>query len=126
MAANLKSLVAKINDATRNALESAASLALSRTHYDVEIEHYLLRLLETTDTDAEKIFHHFSIDPMRLTADLNKLLDKMKRGNGRSPALSPLIAKMLSEAWVLGSLEQNQSKIRTGFTLLALLTHRCV
>ncbi len=123
MAANLKSLVAKINDATRSALESAASLALSRTHYDVEIEHFLLRLLETTDTDAEKIFHHFGVDPMRLTADLNKLLDKMKRGNGRSPALSPLIAKMMSEAWVLGSLEYNQGKIRTGFALLALFTH---
>ncbi|MBL8213409.1 MAG: type VI secretion system ATPase TssH [Bryobacterales bacterium] len=123
MAANLKSLVAKINDATRSALESAASLALSRTHYDVEIEHFLLRLLETTDTDAEKIFHHFSVDPMRLTADLNKLLDKMKRGNGRSPALSPLIAKMMSEAWVLGSLEHNQGKIRTGFAMLALFTH---
>ena len=39
MNVNLKSLVGRLNDVCRNALESAAGLCLSRTNYDVEIEH---------------------------------------------------------------------------------------
>jgi type VI secretion system protein VasG len=40
MSVNLRSLVGKLNDVTRSALEAAAGLCLARTHYDVEIEHY--------------------------------------------------------------------------------------
>jgi type VI secretion system protein VasG len=35
MSVNLKSLIGKLNDTTRSALESAAGLCLSRTHYDI-------------------------------------------------------------------------------------------
>ena len=51
MGVNLKSLIGKLNNPTRSALEGAAGLCLSRTHYDVEIEHYLMKLLDATDTD---------------------------------------------------------------------------
>ena len=42
MGVNLKSLIGKLNDPARAALEAAAGLCLSRTHYDIEIEHLLL------------------------------------------------------------------------------------
>ena len=51
MSVNLKSLIGKLNDTTRDALEAAAGLCLSRTHYDIEIEHFLMKLLDATDTD---------------------------------------------------------------------------
>ena len=46
MSVDLRSLIGKLNDTTRTALEGAAGLCLSRTHYDVEVEHYLLKLLD--------------------------------------------------------------------------------
>jgi TonB family protein len=49
MAVNLRALIGKLNHSTRSAIESAAGLCLSRTHYDVEIEHYLMKLLDSTD-----------------------------------------------------------------------------
>ena len=42
----LKSLIGKVNETTRGALEAAAGLCLSRTNYDIEIEHYLLKLMD--------------------------------------------------------------------------------
>jgi type VI secretion system protein VasG len=45
----------------------------------------------------------------------------LKSGNARSPAFSPTVVKMLSEAWTVASIDFNAGKIRTGFTLLALL-----
>src|SRR5262252_8225804 len=49
MAVNLRALIGKLNHTTRSAVEAAAGLCLSRTHYDVEVEHYLMKLLDNTD-----------------------------------------------------------------------------
>ena len=43
MSVNLRALIGKLNAATRGAVEGAAGLCLSRTHYDVEIEHFLVK-----------------------------------------------------------------------------------
>ena len=56
---NLKSLIGKLNDSTRGALEAAAGLCLARTHYDIEVEHYLTKLLDSTDNDAGRDFQTF-------------------------------------------------------------------
>ena len=121
MSLNLKSLIAKLNDATRSALEAAAGLAVSRAHYDIEIEHYLLKTLDSSDNDVASILRHYGVDKSRLTADLQRSLDKLKSGNARSPAFSPTLVKMLTEAWTLASIEFNAGTVRTGLTLLSLL-----
>ena len=96
MSVNLKSLIGKLNAPTRSALEAAAGLCLSRTHYNVEIEHYLMKLMEASDTDVARIFYRFGINQSRLTADLTRSLDKLKSGNARTPAISPSVLKMLT------------------------------
>ena len=120
---NLKSLIGKLNDSTRGALEAAAGLCLARTHYDIEVEHYLTKLLDSTDNDVAAIFKHFEIDTSRLSGELARALDKLKAGNARTPALSPTLMRMLIEAWTLGSIDYNAGQIRTGFTILALATN---
>ena len=47
MSVSLKSMIGKLNDTCRGALEAAAGLCLTRTHYDVDIEHLFLKLCET-------------------------------------------------------------------------------
>ncbi len=120
---NLKSLIGKLNDSTRGALEAAAGLCLARTHYDIEVEHYLTKLLDSTDNDAAAIFKHFEVDTSRLSGELARALDKLKTGNARTPALSPTLMKMLIEAWTIGSIDYNAGQVRTGFTILALATN---
>ncbi len=67
MTVNLKVADRKLNDTTRNALEAAAGLCLSRTHYDIEIEHFLLKVLDAQDSDLAQDCQHFGIDKSRLT-----------------------------------------------------------
>ncbi len=122
MGLNLKALIGKLNDAARSALEGAAGLCLSRTHYDVEIEHYLTKLLDSTSGDFAAIIKHFEIDKSRLSADLARSLDKLKSGNARTPAISPTVLKMLTTAWTIGSIDFNAGQVRTGFTILALVS----
>ena len=120
MAANLRALIDKLNTTSRNALEGAAGLCLSRTHYDIEIEHYLMKLLDSSGSDFAAIAQHFGIDKSRYAAELTRSLDKLKSGNARTPAISPSVLKMIREAWTLGSLEYGATSVRSGYTILAL------
>ena len=122
MSVNLKSLIGKLNGPTRSTLEAAAGLCLSRTHYNIEIEHYLMKLMEASDTDAARIFRHFEVNQSRLAAELTRSLDKLKSGNARTPAISPTILRMLTQAWTMGSIDYGAWQVRTGFTLLALVS----
>jgi type VI secretion system protein VasG len=121
MTIDLKALIGKLNDITRGALEAGAGLCLTRTHYDVEIEHYLLKLLDAPDGDFARILRRFEVNSSRLTADLTRSLDRLRTGNARTPAFSPSLVRMLSEAWTVGSLNYGSSAIRSGFTILALV-----
>lgn len=123
MPVNLRSLIGKLNDTTRSTLEAAAGLCLSRTHYDIEIEHYLSKLLDSSNSDFAAIIKHFEINKSHLAAELTRSLDKLKSGNARTPALSPTVRQMLTEAWTIGSIDFGADRIRSGFTILALVTH---
>lgn len=123
MGVNLKSLIGKLNDATRSALEASAGLCLSRTHYDVEVEHFLMKLLDSSDGDLAQILKHFEIDKSRFSSELSRSLDKLKTGNARNPAISPHVLKMLTEAWTLASIDFNAGQVRSGYAILALVSN---
>ena len=121
---NLKSLIGKLNSTCTRTLEGAAGLCLSRSNYNVEIEHWLLKLLEGSQTDIHAILKSFGVDVSRMTADLMKAIDRLKTGNSSQPLLSQHIVDLVREAWVLGSIDYGAGLTRSGHLLLALLTDR--
>jgi len=122
VAIDLKSLVSRMTELGRRQLEAAAGLTLSRSHYNVEIEHLLVKLIETPGSDVSMILKQAGVDAGRVLSELTRALDKMRTGNARAPALSPDIVTWLREAWMIASLEANQGKIRTGHMLAALIS----
>ncbi|MGH9947167.1 MAG: type VI secretion system ATPase TssH [Pyrinomonadaceae bacterium] len=123
MNVNLKSLVGRLNDVTRNALEGAAGLCLSRTNYDVEVEHILAKLLEHDDTDLHKIAKHYEVNIDRLNKDVSVALDRLKSGNSRTPGLSDRIPKWFQDSWLLASVDFGAARVRSGHLILALLVN---
>jgi type VI secretion system protein VasG len=121
VAIDLKSLVGRLGALGRRQLEAAAGLTLSRSHYNVEIEHLLLKLVEAQGSDVAVILRKQGVDPGRVTAEITRALDKLRTGNARAPALSPDIVTWLREAWLLASLEAGTGKLRSGHMLAALL-----
>jgi len=121
MSVSLKSLIGKLNDTCRGALEAAAGLCLTRTHYDVDIEHLFLKLSEVQDTDLQRILRQYEIDQARLSRDLTRALDRFKTGNARTPALSPHLPRLIADAWTIASVDFGGSRVRSGHLLLALL-----
>ncbi|HEX5733789.1 MAG TPA: type VI secretion system ATPase TssH [Blastocatellia bacterium] len=120
---NLKSLIATLNDTCRAALEAGAGLCLSRTNYDVDIEHLLIKLVEAEETDLVRIVRHFEIDQARLTRDITQSLDRLKTGNSRTPALSPRLPRLIQESWLAASVEYGAEEVRSGHLILSLLAN---
>jgi len=118
---NLKSLVGRLNETTHRSLEASAGFCLSRTHYNVEIEHWLLKLVETPNTDLAALFRYYEIDTSRVMRALTGAIDHFKTGNARPPALAPRVVDLIRSAWLVASVEFGASKIRSGHLLFALV-----
>jgi type VI secretion system protein VasG len=123
MQCDLKALIDLLNPVCRKALEGAAGLCVSQTNYNVEIEHLLLKLLEGPDTDVQRLLRYYEVPTATLMAELTQAMEKLPRGNSRTPALSPHIPRLLQEAWLLASLHFGANRVRSGAVLLALLEH---
>jgi len=119
---DLSTLVSKLNVTCRRALESAASLCVNQTHYNVEIEHLLMKLLEDDGSDLLAILRHFELDPGAVEGELTTAMERFKRGNGRTPALSPHLTRLIEGAWLQSSLTLDEGVIRSGALMLAFST----
>lgn len=119
---NLKSLVGKLNSVCTRALEGAAGLCMSRTNYNLEISHWLLKLLEVSNSDVQAILKAFAIDPSRLTADCMKSIDRLKTGSSSQPLLSEHTVNLAREGWLKGSIDYSAGRTRSGHLILALLS----
>ena len=97
MSVNLRGLIAKLNAPSRSGIDA-------------------------TNTDFAAILSHFGVNRSRLADDLARALDRLKSGNARTPSLSPSLVNVLSEAWLLGSVEYGAPRVRTGHCVLALVT----
>jgi type VI secretion system protein VasG len=121
MNVNHKSLIDRLNDTCRDALRGAAAICHARTNYDVDVEHLLLKLSEDQESDLSRVLRYFEIDLDRLTKDMMVAIEKLEKGNTRTPAFSLDLKNLIQQAWLLGSIDYGASKIRSGHLILALL-----
>jgi type VI secretion system protein VasG len=121
MIAEPRVLVEKLNPTCRRALETAAEMCVKRTHYNVEVEHLLLRLLEDGRSDATPVLRYYDVSDADALRELTHALDRIEGGNAQTPALSPPLLRLLERAWVVSSLRLGEGAIRSGSLLLAAL-----
>ncbi|WP_261513234.1 type VI secretion system ATPase TssH [Burkholderia multivorans] len=122
MSTPLKTLITKLNPLCRHAAERAASACLARGHYEVDLEHLFLALLEEPAGDLSLALRASRIDAHALRADLERELTRLKTGNTRTPVFSVHLIALFEQAWLIASLDSQLGRIRSGHLLLALLT----
>ncbi|MCJ8313760.1 MAG: AAA family ATPase [Pseudomonadales bacterium] len=119
---NLKTLISKNNKYCKRTLEAAAGLCMSRTHQNIEIEHWLLKLVEEPTADINLVFGYYSVSLESVVDDLNSYLENQRSGSDETPAFSTHLVKVLNEAWAMASLEFSDTQIRSVYILMALLS----
>ncbi len=119
---NLKILITKLSNPSRTALEKSANFCISQQNYEIEIEHLLYELLqEQQKTDLSLLLSKYKISKNDLLDDLNETIAQLPKGNSRTPIFAKSIVRLLEQAWLLASADQNPV-IRSGHLIVALLT----
>jgi type VI secretion system protein VasG len=121
LSVEIKPLLKRLNPFCTRSLEGAAGLCVSRSHYEVTVEHLVSRLLDETGADWYLIFKQFGINSAALRKSLDRTLEEMRSGNAGKPAFSPLLLQWIQDAWLLASVNLGETSIRSGALLLALL-----
>lgn len=122
MSNNLKTLISKLNDNCRRAAERAASICMAKSHFEVDLEHLFLALLEQPRSDFYLLCQRSDVSTTALARDLDNELSRFKSGNTRTPVFSAHLPTLLENAWLIASLDAHNSRIRSSHLLLALLT----
>ena len=120
---DIRALLGRLNPFCTRCLEAAAGLCVARSHYEVTLEHFLAKLLEDPQADLALIFHHCSIDPGKFARSVDQTLEEFKRGNAAKPVFSPLLLEWFQDAWLIASVDQGETRIRSGSLLISLLTN---
>ena len=121
MSTELRTLIQRLDDESRAAMERAAELCAQQTHFSVDPEHLLLELLRDKDSSLQRLLSHFQVSGARAQSQLQDTLDQLKRGNGRTPVLSEHLPRLLENAWVIASVQLGESRIDAACLLLAAL-----
>ncbi len=118
---NIRNLLNRLNPVCTRALEGAAGMCVSRSHYEVTVEHLLARLLEESGCDVELIMRRFNIDQAAVRCSLEQSVEYLQTGNSGKPVFSPPVIQWCQDAWLVSSLDLSQGHIRSGALLVALL-----
>lgn len=119
---DIKSLLSLLNPYCTRSLEGAAGLCVSRTHYEVTVEHLIAKLLEEPQADLCLILRHFDLDAGRVRKAVDQTIEELRTGNAGKPVFSPLLLEWFQEAYLLASVDLGETRIRSGALLLAFLT----
>lgn len=120
-AQNIKALIGKLNGTMTKALEAAAGACIQRSHFEISVEHVLLKLLDNPRSDVSVMCDALGVSLDAIRADVEKGLAQLKDGNFSKPRFSSILLEAVSQAWNFGSLERGESKVRSGHFLVGLL-----
>ncbi|BDU39423.1 type VI secretion system ATPase TssH [Vibrio nigripulchritudo] len=116
----LPTLISKLNDQSKLALEQAASLCLEHEHSEVTFEHYLHVLLDNPLSDVREILRSGNTDHHEVQ-DLVHGAFPRETGHDTYPVFSPLLIELLQDAWLLASTEMNLDHLRSGVIFLTAI-----
>jgi len=118
---DIRTLLNRLNPYCTRALEGAAGLCVSRTHYEVTVEHFLSKLLEEPQSDLPLIFRQFDLDSGRVKKTIDQTIEEFRTGNAAKPVFSPLLLEWFQDAWLIASVDLEENRIRSGALLVAFL-----
>ncbi len=113
-------LIKHMSPSCREQFEKAVANASSRSHYAVDIEHWLAEAVNQPDPELIAVLSRFKVDGERLSVDLQAALERLKSGNGGFPKIATDVRRLLYEAWILASSQFCSLELRPAHLLLAL------
>ncbi|WP_434391619.1 type VI secretion system ATPase TssH [Melittangium boletus] len=119
-----KALVRRLTPTATRALETAVARASTGRFYEIMVEHLLVQMLESEDSDVSRLLRHFQVDRLRVASRLERILQGVRSGNGGRPVFSESLFQWFEEAWLVASVEQGATRLRSGALFAQFLARR--
>lgn len=119
---NIKSLLMHLNQFCSDALQNSIGFCVARTHYEITVEHFMLKLLEDRESDFALILATLGIDSGRVQKAILHALEDYKTGNAAKPVFSPQLLDLVQDSWLISSVDLSENRVRSGAILLAFLS----
>ncbi|SPB18045.1 Clp protease ATPase [Caballeronia novacaledonica] len=114
-------LFGKLDRLGYKTVESATVYCKMRGNPYVELAHWIMQILETPNSDWQRVVAHYGVDAAALARELTASLDALPRGASSISDISEHIGDAIERGWVYGTLLFGATKVRTGHLLVGML-----
>ena len=114
-------LFGKLNPLAYKAIEGATVFCKMRGNPYVELEHWMAQLLQSQESDLQRIVQHYALDISLLAKDVTAALDRLPRGATAISDIAEQIPDAIERAWTYATLKFGENQVRTGYLLVGML-----
>jgi len=119
---NWGNIVRNVDRLCLDSLDEATNKCSSMGNKSVMLEHFLLSVLETDNSDLEKILMHCEINQDKLRKEITNSIAKLETGFPRDGVdFSPQLIQVFQDAWLVANFDYRSAKIRSAHVFLSLL-----
>jgi type VI secretion system protein VasG len=118
---SLETVTGKLNRVGYDAFMQALRHAKNAGNRNLELAHWLAKILQLDRSDLALTVDHYKLDRARLTADLNGAIAGFGMNKTEMPGISENIIDALDRGWHYATLYFGETQIRTGHVLVAML-----
>jgi type VI secretion system protein VasG len=118
---SLEAVTGKLNRVGYDAFMQALRHAKGAGNRNLELAHWLLKILQMDRTDLALTADHFKLDRARLLADTNQVVSGFAMNKTEMPEISGTVSDALERGWFYATMMFGETQIRTGHLLTALL-----
>ena len=115
---DLRSLLGRFDGNCVKHFQGATNLCVSRSHFEINPDHLLLRMLDEVTGDVANILDTFQVNRSEVRRALQRALDEQPTSHRGKPALSPKLIELFESAGVLAD-ELGCPQVRSGLLILA-------
>src|ERR1700691_5681239 len=121
---SLEAVAGKLNRVGYEAFFQALRQAKGAGNRNVELAHWFAHILQNERSDISLTADHFKLDRGRMMADINAVVDGVRKNETEMPAVSNTIMDLLDRGWHYATLFFGETQIRTGHLLVGALQSR--
>ncbi|MBE0369638.1 MULTISPECIES: type VI secretion system ATPase TssH [Pseudoalteromonas] len=118
---SISKLISYLDGNLKNALEYAAADAMKSQVGAIEVEHWLMSLLQGRDPKLQQFLESQKVDIAGFLQELEQKINKLEKVHSGQPTISPELIETVKSAWLVASVEFSHNSVAGLHLLLSIL-----
>jgi len=118
---SLTRLISHLNSDLKTALEYAAAEAMKSEVGAIEIEHWLVAIMQSPSKELHQFLDSQHVNVANFLQELQQRIQKLDKVNSGQPTISPDTIELMKDAWLIASIDFNHNELRALHLFVSLL-----